>query len=83
MKMRADQLAMAVGELRTGLLAVRRFTDTLLSTLDGTSSAAASKVTDGRSFAARQTVCLDRKRSDRALIAFALVTILTLALRKP
>lgn len=82
MKMRADHMVMAVGELRTGLLAVRRFTDTLLSTIDGTSSAVASKATDGRSFAGRQTVCLDRKRSDKALIAFALMTILTLALRK-
>lgn len=78
MKIRAENLIAAVDELRVGLLAVRNLTDTLLSLVEVADAARSSKGSSGRDSMSMRAVCLDRRRTDGALVAFALATVIVL-----
>lgn len=76
MKIRAENLIAAVGELRVGLLMVRNLADTLLSLVEAAD--APPKQGSGRGSASTRAVCLDRRRTDGALVAFAVATVIVL-----
>lgn len=78
MKIRAEKLIAAVGELRVGLLAVRNLADTLLSLIEAADTSPSSKRGSGRGSASMRAVCLDRRRTDGALVAFAVATVIVL-----
>ena len=78
MKIRAENVINAVGELRVGLLAVRDLADTLLSLVEAADASPLSKRGTGGRSASTQAVCLDRRRTDGALVAFAVATIIVL-----
>ncbi|WEX09237.1 hypothetical protein [Chelativorans sp. AA-79] len=78
MKIRAENVVAAVGELRIGLLAVRDLADTLLTLVDAAGSSPLSKQDSGRRSASTRAVCLDRRRTDGALVAFAVTTAIVL-----
>lgn len=82
MKIRIENLFAAVGELRSALLAVRNLSDTLLSFIDVADAAPSSKRNRGHASASMPNVCLDRRRADGALAAFALATVVVLMIGK-
>lgn len=78
MKIRAENLIADVGEFRVGLLAVRDLADTLLSLVEAADASPLSKRGSGRRSASTASVCLDRRRTDGALVAFAVATVIVL-----
>ncbi|WP_142847972.1 hypothetical protein [Telmatospirillum sp. J64-1] len=78
MKIRAENLIAAVGELRVGLLTVRNLADTLLSLVEAADASPLSKQGSGRRSVSTAAVCLDRRRTDGVLVAFAVATVIVL-----
>lgn len=82
MKIRVKNLFAAVGELRSALLALRNLSDTLLSFIDVADATPSSKRDRGHVSASMPNICLDQRRADGVLAAFALATVIVLVIGK-